>query len=130
MNRNENRKIFCRRDLILIAVIILAAGVLGLVLSGRAAGGSVIVEQGGEVIFHSSLAGAAEGKTVEISGEYPLTVKVDRNGAFIEHAACKDQVCVRAGRISQAGQAIVCLPARVVVRIEGENRSALDGMTG
>ncbi len=39
---------------------------------------------------------------------------------------CPDQVCVRTGWIAAPGKTIVCLPNRIVVRIEGETGAGAD----
>ena len=43
-------------------------------------------------------------------------------------ANCGDHTCVRMGRISRAGEAIVCLPHRLVVEIVG-GEAAADAVT-
>lgn len=40
-------------------------------------------------------------------------------GVRVSWADCPTQDCVRTGRITRGGQSIVCLPARIIVRLEG-----------
>lgn len=40
--------------------------------------------------------------------------------ARMESADCHDQVCVRIGTLTRAGQVAVCLPNRVILKIVGE----------
>lgn len=40
--------------------------------------------------------------------------------ARMESADCHDQVCVRTGTLTRAGQVAVCLPNRVILKIVGE----------
>lgn len=40
-------------------------------------------------------------------------------GVQVVWADCPTQDCVHTGRISRHGQAIICLPARIVIRLEG-----------
>ena len=40
-------------------------------------------------------------------------------GVRVEHADCPTQDCVHTGIITRAGQSIVCLPARIIIRLEG-----------
>ncbi len=83
------------------------------------------------------------GKTVVITldgvlyGRYPLSVDSDIpitkdnnviNRAVIENgtvymadASCRNHICVSMGRKKASGESIVCLPNRVVIRIEGES---------
>ena len=37
----------------------------------------------------------------------------------MEEADCPTQDCVHTGTITRAGQSIVCLPARIIIRLEG-----------
>ena len=40
-------------------------------------------------------------------------------GVRVAWADCPTQDCVRTGLITRSGQSIVCLPARIIVRLEG-----------
>ena len=54
---------------------------------------------------------SANGVTLEISTE---------NGEiWVESSDCPTQDCVHTGHISRGGQSIVCLPARVIITLEG-----------
>ncbi|MBF1007200.1 MAG: NusG domain II-containing protein [Lachnospiraceae bacterium] len=52
--------------------------------------------------------------------------------AYIEEASCPDKQCVRQGKISKAGEMLVCLPNRVVVKIihANEEEPVIDGVSG
>ena len=64
-----------------------------------------------------------------------LTIKLDGNTivlsgktAKMADADCRDQVCVRTGTLTHAGQAAVCLPHRVVLKLVGVNDSGIDAV--
>ena len=40
-------------------------------------------------------------------------------GLYVADADCPTQDCVHTGTITRAGQSIVCLPARIIIRLEG-----------
>ncbi len=104
-------------DLIIFAAVAAAAGIL---LACRAA-------------FPKNEAG----KTVEISlrGEFFAEMPLDRDGSLdvdgvltvtvsggearVSDAVCKNRLCVRHAPISREGEAIVCLPGEVTVRVRG-----------
>ncbi len=46
------------------------------------------------------------------------TVVVEDGAVCIEAADCPDQICVRTGRIREAGEVVVCLPHRLSVTVE------------
>ena len=62
--------------------------------------------------------------SVVIPYEFDITTELGTNRVRVEHgsiqvvsADCPDQVCVRTGRITQAGETIVCLPAEMALEI-------------
>jgi hypothetical protein len=48
------------------------------------------------------------------------TIQVRRGQVRVTDSPCPHKICVRTGWIDRAGRMIVCVPNRVVVRIEGE----------
>lgn len=57
--------------------------------------------------------------TLEENG-YTLTLVVEGGAVFVSETTCPEQVCLRTGRISRAGESILCSRAGVLIRIEGE----------
>ena len=55
-------------------------------------------------------------------------VEIGSDYAMIKDSPCHSKLCVKTGKITKSGQAAVCLPCRVSVRIGG--KSQYDGMTG
>ena len=45
-------------------------------------------------------------------------VKISGGKVSVTEASCKNQVCVHHGAISSSGESIICLPNRLVVRID------------
>ena len=67
-----------------------------------------------------ALSGMDKEQVIELDdGTYHLTVRVSADGAYVSHSDCPTQDYVHTGAISRAGQSIVCLPAQVVVYLEG-----------
>ncbi|SHO49427.1 NusG domain II-containing protein [Anaerocolumna xylanovorans] len=77
--------------------------------------------------------------------EYPLNkdISVDIQGvkggtnhlvikdgyADVTEASCPDKICVKSRKISKTGESIICLPNKVVVKIEGKDSPEVDGST-
>ena len=61
---------------------------------------------------------------------YTVHVTVTPDGVRVSRADCPTQDCVRTGTISRAGQSIVCLPARLVVTIDGGGDAGYDAVAG
>ncbi|MGI6085433.1 MAG: NusG domain II-containing protein [Acetivibrionales bacterium] len=58
-------------------------------------------------------------QVIEYSGKYPGTIEADNGKIRFVRAECPDQVCVNTGWIDRPGQIAVCLPAGMVIKIEG-----------
>lgn len=61
---------------------------------------------------------------------YTVHVIVTADNVRVDHADCPTQDCVHTGAISRAGQSIVCLPARIVIAVEGAAGSGFDAIAG
>ena len=51
-------------------------------------------------------------------------------GIAVAVSDCPTRDCVRTGAITKAGQAIVCLPGRIVITLEGASAADYDIITG
>lgn len=146
-------KQFIRKaDIILFAVLVVIglAASAALSLSHSAAGGDakVVIESGGDLYATYPLSedrvivvpAPKQNKTdaPSVSSDEPASAQYDyynvvtvSGGAVsVTEASCKNQVCVKHGSISAAGESIVCLPNRLVVRIEaGQKGGGYDSVT-
>lgn len=77
--------------------------------------------------FDSSLVG----ETIPIKTEYGYNLlEIGEDKVRVIEADCPDQLCVKQGYISRVGEAIVCLPNRLVVEIKGgEKEIEIDGIS-
>lgn len=108
-----------RNDILLIGALLIAAAVLfiGFRLAGKP-GRAVLVTENGREIARFSL---AEDRTYPIPSEKGENLlRIENGAAWIESADCRDQICVKRGKIRKAGETIVCLPHRIVVTVTEE----------
>lgn len=61
--------------------------------------------------------------------DYYNIVEIKSGKVSVTEASCKNQVCVKHGSISRTGETIVCLPNRLVVRIEDPEGGGYDTVT-
>lgn len=117
-----------KADRILIAAVTAAAGLAALFFYGRNAAPAAyaVIEQDGEERMRLPLSEEREVR-VEGNGGYNI-VCVQEQTVSVSDADCPDQICVHQGRISGAGQSIVCLPHRLVVRLEKEGEDGVDAV--
>ena len=116
---------FNRRDaLVALAVALLAAATALLFYLPRAQSGQLtaVITQHGQVVRRVVVSGLDKEQVIELDddGTYHLTVRVGGDGAYVSDSDCPTQDCVHTGHIHRAGQSIVCLPAQVVVYLEGK----------
>lgn len=107
------------------AIIMAAALVLALALYGisQVSGGReasvVVVSIDGEDVLRRPLAMEDSYEIKQEDGS--VNVVAVRGGAvYMESANCRDGLCIRQGRMKNAAKTIVCLPHRLVVRLEGD----------
>lgn len=80
-----------------------------------------VIIQNNEVLERINLDQLTEVVYVKYEGKYPGIIEVKNGSIRFNSADCPDKVCVRTGWISKPGQIAVCLPAGVIIKIEGEN---------
>ena len=136
-----------KADIILFIVLVViglaASAALSFSRSDASVGAKVIIESGGDLYAKYPLAEdrvivvpapkqvrvdapAADQSAPAVNQDGPASAQYDyyniveiKGGTVsVTEASCKNQVCVRHGAISRSGESIVCLPNRLVVRIE------------
>ena len=106
-----------KADIVLFVVLV----VIGLASSvyavmSKSAGETVNIKLNGELYGTYSL---LEDRSIEIKdGDKSNTVVIKDGTVKVTESNCTNQVCVRHGKISSAGESIVCLPHKLVVSIE------------
>lgn len=115
-----------RNDLLLIAGL-LAAALIGLVLFLvlRTPGSTAVVLIDGKETARYPLDTPVE-MTLQLDGDWSNRLVIRDGRAYITAANCPDQICVKHAGISHVGETIVCLPHKLVVRIEGASQDAPD----
>lgn len=119
------KKLITKKDFILLCVV-LVVGALGIILMNVAhKGATAEIKVDGETVEIISLNGEYFEK--EING---VTICRENSEIYVKNSACPDKVCVRSGKISKAGESIICAPNRVAVIISGKSDALPDALTG
>ena len=119
------------RDLILVAVLLVAAivlffGLRSLQARDTGTGAQAVVTVDGKEIGRYPL---KKNGTFPLNGGTNILV-VENGEAWVSEANCPDKVCMGMGKISRNGEFIACLPNRLLVVVEGAAEdSPVDGMT-
>ncbi len=113
-------------ELILVAVL-----VLGLALWAflpRKAGNTVTVIVDGEEVGTYPLSRDME-QSISGYGDFSLRLVISDGQAFVKESSCPDLICQKHAPISRSGEQVICLPARVVITVTGEE-DEIDAVTG
>ena len=121
-------KIITPGDKILVGFI-LVLGIISLIALShlRQPGDLVTIEVDGQVIHQVDLNISREIKVKGPIGE--TTIKINQNSARVVHSDCPEKICVKTGKIHLAGEMIVCVPNKVVVKITGGQKNQFDVIT-
>ena len=93
----------------------------------RSVGQTVVVEQDGSVVARRPM---AVEDTLRVAGPLGVTtIEIAKGRARVLDSPCPHRLCVKAGAIGKAGELVVCVPNRVVVRVEGASRKGVDAVT-
>ncbi len=107
-------------DLLLIGGLLVVAAVLFFTLSRWSADGRIAeVQVDGVTVVALPLDADTTYVIDGVDGGHNTLVIADGK-ATVTEATCPDGVCVRHRAIDRAGQSIICLPNKVVVRVVGE----------
>lgn len=126
----KERKLISRRGILALLALGILCGAVFFAFSRLPAGVTAVVEVNGQECERVNLASLSEPVEKEITGENGilLTLRFEPDGAQVLESQCPDKICVHTGKLRRAGESAICLPARTVLRLEGEN--AVDGVTG
>ena len=86
-----------------------------------------VIEADGRVVGNFSL---DEDRLISVDGKLGTTrVKIAGKGVRVLDSPCPHKLCVKSGPISRSGETLVCLPNRVVIRIEGGDERSVDAVS-
>lgn len=113
------KRLITKKDILLIAAIVLAGAALAVISAFGENGESAVIRLDGEIVEEIPLKG--EYYETEINN---VTVCRDSGEVYVKESSCSDKTCMRAGRLKKSGDCAVCAPNRVSVEIKGEKNTA------
>ena len=123
---NNNRKLLRFKDAIIIVLLLgiaLGTYLFRIASSKDADSAFALVSLDGSVVGKISLGENGSRQYPEIPN---MVFTVSEGGIYVSESDCGDRICVRTGKISHSGEAIICVPNRVAVTIESDAESDLD----
>lgn len=88
-----------------------------------------IIEQNGVKIHRIDLCAVKQPYFIDVSAEYPSKILVEPGQISFYKSSCPDKICEHYGKLSKKGQVAICLPAKIIIKIENNNKST-DSITG
>lgn len=119
-------------DFVIIGAVLALAGAMLAFFALRASGDTLYAEvwQNDQLIERVALTDSTD-KTIDLDGhnvDGHNVIVLHGKTAEIQSADCPDQVCVRTGRLTRAGQVAVCLPNRVILKLTGTSTDGIDAI--
>ena len=132
IDKNKKKR---KHDIILGLILLSVASILFVIdltnVSSDAGNKKVVVSVDGKKIAEYPL---GKNATYKLSGSHlgTNTLVIKSGTAYISEANCPDKQCMKQGKISRAGEMLVCLPNRVVVKIVDSKKDepVIDGVSG
>lgn len=117
-------KLFRFGDIILIFSVVVFAAILfiytGSVFTDPTEKAVVTVDANGSVYEYSLY----EEKTFTLeSNGITVTISISEKSVWVESSDCPDKTCKSMGRINREGQSIVCVPAKLIIKISSQTTS-------
>ncbi len=120
-----------RKGDLLVLVVVMLIGLLFLYnyyIRQEKLGNVAVLEIDGKVVKKFNLGADLNEYRVETKDGYNVLAFQDGKVRVID-ADCPDKICVKFGWVQHVGQTIVCLPHKVIIRIENESANfELDGV--
>lgn len=127
------RPYFKKNDLFAVALVLLTAGIsvvfLILSLTGKSSAGVAEIRVNTELVNTINLSEITEPYTINVEGNFPVTLEVSREGVSFIDSACPDKLCIHSGLI-KSNRSAACLPAGVSVTVKGQETPEVDGIVG
>ncbi len=127
------KSIITKADQWLIGILLAISIAVSLLIATRFAGfgdTTLIVKEGDEILGEYTLSeGISQRYAFPLSDDHHVEVSIEGKVVSMHTSTCRDQLCVHSAPIDQPGDIIVCLPLRIVLSIEGEEATDIDGTT-
>jgi len=78
-----------------------------------------IVKANGNILYRINLDNIKESRDIALPESSGEIIRVERGRIRFLSADCPDNLCVKTGWLSKKGDMAVCLPNRIIIKIEG-----------
>jgi len=109
-----------KNDFLLLGLLLLLAGAgyLFSYFGATSAHKILIIQHNDKIVQRLDLKNEKVEKKLAIPTEHgEVIVRYDKDGARVSSSPCPDKICIHQGKITKAGDAIACLPEKVLVAL-------------
>ncbi len=113
-------------DIVLILGVII---LIVLLFMGSFSGGDSLraeIYLDGEMVEEIDLSGVQKSYSINIAS---CELLIEKDGVTFLSSECDDGLCIKRGKMTKKGDAMACVPQRVVVSIKSTKGKAPDGVT-
>lgn len=107
---------------LVVALLVIGFVIMGIMQLLKQEGGEAVVTVDGEEIASYSLDKNGSYEITGVDGG-KNTLVIEDGQAYMSQADCPDELCVKTGRVQYDGETIVCLPHKVVVTIQSDEKA-------
>lgn len=104
--------------MVLITILVLVWNHLGAAEDERLV---AVITQDGEIIRQVDLSGLNDPETIYLNERFNQVILVEKGRIRFGESDCPDKICVKTGWLTRKGDKAVCVPARTVITIEGDD---------
>ncbi len=121
-------KLMTAGDKVLVLFFLIISVTMLIVLDVYQKPGSFVkIESNGTLIFKIKI---TENRELNITGPVGNThISIRDKSVRVIDSDCPEKICVKTGKIRNAGEFIVCVPNKVVVKIQGDRPNHFDVIT-
>lgn len=116
-------KLFSRYDLLILIAISAIAIILLIPHLFNRQNLTATITVDGKTVESVNLNEVAGFRQIKLDCEPAVTVRIENGRICVSDAECEDKLCVNCGWLDSNGDMAVCLPAGVVVSVEGAEQS-------
>lgn len=117
--------------IIIFSAAVLVCAVMWLYISNNGGTAKIVgIYQNGNLVERIDLNSVTAEREITLSGEYGKNVILLSHGSIeMKSADCPDKICVNHGKLTSSASPIVCLPNKIVIKLES-SKADTDAKTG
>ncbi len=89
---------------------------------------TAIIKQKDKVIKKINLSNLENREIFNILGMHKVSIVAEKNRICFLESDCPDKICVKTGWLSHSGEIAVCLPNKIIIKLEQDKNQNVDGV--